>query len=51
VRKGLEGKEIEEVEEVKEFGRGVLLGAGAAEMRVSEYSQTIIAHIVEVVNT
>ncbi len=34
MRKGLEGKEIEEVEEVKEFGRGALLGRGAGETRV-----------------
>ncbi len=31
VRKGLEGKEIEEVERVKEWGRGVKLGRGAVE--------------------
>ena len=34
MRKGLEEKEIEETEEVKEFGRGVLLGRGAGETRV-----------------
>ena len=51
MRKRLEGKEIGEMEEVKEGGRGVKLAKGTGETMSSEYSRAMIRRISEVVNT